>query len=395
MLRHLAIGMIGAGLCALSCAPSDSTTPVSAAEGTTTSALATSSDSAVLNAANPIAPLPQPPLGISGSLADLAVPPTPETVRLGRWLFFDPRLSADDTISCATCHRPENAFSEPTAVSTGIDGQKGGRKAPSFLNQAWTIYPHFFWDGRAASLEEQAGGPIINPIEMGMADHETAMTKLRLIKGYEPFFAEAFGDPAITIERVTQAMADYERTRMSGNSPWDRWQAEPDADDPGEDDGFFAEETTREYTDGKHVSAQVKQGYDLFQNKAVCNQCHLGENFTDSLFHNLGVGYDAETGNLADEGRSVISGNDEDLGTFKTPGLRDLAERAPYMHDGSHQTLREVVELYNRGGNANPSLSPKITALDLTEEEVAALVAFMEALDGEGYEDTAPAVFPR
>ena len=117
--------------------------------------------------ANRTVPLPVPPLGIDSKLTDLKDPPTPERVRLGRWLFYDKRLSADGTIACASCHHPENAFSEPTPVSTGIGDQKGGRKAPSFINQAWTLYPHFFWDGRAASLEEQALGPIQNPIEMG------------------------------------------------------------------------------------------------------------------------------------------------------------------------------------------------------------------------------------
>ncbi len=117
--------------------------------------------------ANPVVPIPEPPLGITYSFGDLEEPPTPERVRLGRWLFYDTRLSADGTISCATCHKPENAFSEPTPVSTGIDGQKGTRKSPSFVNQAWTLYPHFFWDGRAESLEEQALGPIENPVEMG------------------------------------------------------------------------------------------------------------------------------------------------------------------------------------------------------------------------------------
>jgi cytochrome c peroxidase len=135
-------------------------------------------------AANPLAPIPDPPLGIGGAktppakLTDFPDPPTPERVRLGRWLFFDKRLSADNTIACATCHRPRNGFSEPTPVSTGIGGQKGGRKAPSFLNQAWTALPHFFWDGRAASLEEQAGGPMINPIEMGNQNHEVVVAKL-------------------------------------------------------------------------------------------------------------------------------------------------------------------------------------------------------------------------
>ena len=152
-------------------------------------------------AANPVKPLPKPPLGIDSSFDELKEPPTPERVRLGRWLFFDKRLSADGTISCATCHRPENAFSEPTPVSTGIRGQKGNRKSPSFVNQAWTIYPHFFWDGRAGSLEEQALGPIENPIEMGNS-HQNMIATLKGMKGYGNYFKEAFGSPEITKERV-------------------------------------------------------------------------------------------------------------------------------------------------------------------------------------------------
>jgi len=345
----------------------------------------TSADSAALNRANPVEAIPESPLGISGELRELPAPPTPERVRLGRWLFFDSRLSADGTVACATCHRSENAFSEPTPVSTGIRGQKGSRKAPSFVNLAWAIYPHFFWDGRASSLEEQAGGPLINPIEMGFKNHDAAIAALSTVTGYKPFFKEAYGDDAITIERVTHAIADYERTRLSGNSAWDRWQAEPDTGDLGDDKGF---------KDGKYVSAQVKRGYALFQGKAACNQCHLGDNFSDSRFHNLGVGYDAKTGSFADEGRYAISGDKADMGAFKTPGLRDLTKRSPYMHDGSHATLREVVQLYNRGGNPNPTLSPKIKPLGLTDKEVDAIVAFLQSLDGEGYEDTAPALFP-
>lgn len=214
--------------------------------------------------ANPIAPVPAPPLGIDSSLTDLPDPPTPARVRLGRWLFYDKRLSADGTIACATCHRPEHAFSEPTAVSTGLRGQKGGRKAPSFINQAWTIYPHFFWDGRAASLEEQALGPVANSIEMGNT-HEAMVATLTRTSEYAPYFREAFGTPEITKERVAKAIADYERTQLSGNSPWDRWQKNRD-------------ETA--------VSEEVKKGHELFFGKAACNQCHLGQKFTDSLFHN-------------------------------------------------------------------------------------------------------------
>jgi cytochrome c peroxidase len=323
--------------------------------------------------ANPVKPLPAPPLGIDSAFSDLQEPPTPERVRLGRWLFFDTRLSSDNTISCATCHRPEHAFSEPTPVSTGVNGRKGTRKAPSFINQAWTLYPHFFWDGRAASLEEQALGPVENPVEMGNT-HEAMIATIEQIAGYRPYFAEAFGSPEITTDRIAKAIADYERTRMSGNSPWDRW---------------------RKNRDESAVSSEVKLGHELFFGKAQCNQCHLGQNFTDTKFHNLGVGWDAAIQDFKDEGRYAVTAKPEDRGAFKTPTLRDVTRRAPYMHDGSIKTLREVVEHYNKGGIANPHLSPKIQKLNLSEDEIDALVKFMEALDGEGYMDTAPAAFPQ
>jgi cytochrome c peroxidase len=323
--------------------------------------------------ANPLKPLPTPPLGIESSLDELEDPPTPETVRLGRWLFYDKRLSADGTISCATCHQPEHAFSELTPVSTGVDGQKGGRKAPSFVNLAWTIFPHFFWDGRAASLDEQAMGPMINPIEMGMASHDLVVERIRKTEEYGHYFEQAFGDPEINIDRVAKAIADYERTRMSGNSPVDRWQA----------------------GDAAAVSAEVKLGYELFFDKAQCNQCHFGQNFTDNRFHNVGVGWDAETKQFKDVGRFELSKAEEDIGAFKTPGLREVTKHPPYMHDGSIATLREVVVHYNIGGIANPHLSPKMQPLNLTDDEVGALVAFMEALEGEGYQDVAPEMFPQ
>jgi cytochrome c peroxidase len=322
-------------------------------------------------AANPIVALPQPPLGLTSTWAELAQPPTPERVRLGRWLFFDARLSADGTVSCATCHRPEHAFSEPTPVSTGVGGQRGTRKAPSCVNLAWTLYPHFFWDGRAASLEEQALGPIENPIEMG-STHAAMISTLQSIGGYAPYFAQAFGTPGITAARVAQALADYQRTRLSGNSPWDRWRA----------------------GDRTAVSAAVQRGHELFFGKAACNQCHLGQNFTDSSFHNLGIGWRAESGTFADEGRFAISKQEADRGAFKTPGLRDCSKHAPFMHDGSVATLRDAVLHYDRGGTANPWLSPKLSPLHLAPDEVEALVAFLQALDGEGYQDTAPAAFP-
>ena len=324
-----------------------------------------------LDEANPLRPIPKPPLGITAKLEELPNAPTPEKVRLGRALFFDARLSVDGTISCATCHRPENAFSEPTPASTGVGGQRGARKSPGFVNLAWTIYPNFFWDGRAASLEEQAKGPIANPIEMGNT-HEAVVKTIAGIRGYAPWFTAAFGSEKVTIDRIAEAIAAYERTRMSGNSPWDRWKA----------------------GDAAAVSDAVKQGDELFFGKGLCNQCHLGQNFTDNAFHNLGVGWDGKKKAFADEGRSAISKKPEERGAFKTPGLRDCAKHAPYMHDGSIATLREVVLHYRKGGNANPTLDPKMSKLDLTDAEVDALVAFLRALDGEGYGDVAPAKLP-
>lgn len=337
-----------------------------------------------LEAANPIVPIPDPPLGIGtekdmpAKLTEFENPPTPERVRLGRWLFFDKRLSADDSIACATCHRPENAFSEPTPVSTGIGGQQGGRKAPTIVNLAWSPLPHFFWDGRASSLEDQAGGPMTNPIEMGNENHDFVISKIKSIKGYGKYFEECFGTKEVTLDRVTKAIADYERTRMSGNSPWDKWRA-------GDRDA---------------VSASVKRGHRLFFGNAFCNNCHLGQNFTDSKFHNLGVGWDPEKKEFSDVGRYAVTEVEADKGAFKTPSLRDLSKRGPYMHDGSMKTLREVVEFYSKGGEPNPHLDRKIDRrfaeqLDFSEQQITDLIAFMESLNGEGYEDTPPAKFPQ
>ena len=330
-------------------------------------------------AANPLRPLPKAPLGTEIDLAALPDPPTPARVRLGRWLFYDTRLSGDNSVSCATCHRPEHAFSEVTPVSAGIRGQKGNRKAPTFINQAAALFPHFFWDGRAGSLEDQALGPIANPIEMG-STHASMIETLSNVRSYAPYFEEAFGTPAITKERVAKAIADYERTRMSGNSPWDRWRYDRD-------------ETA--------VSAAVKQGHELFNGKAACAQCHLGNNFTDSQFHNLGVGWDPEAKKFSDEGRWTVTQSltgeqrrEADRGAFKTPTLREVTKHPPYMHDGSVATLREVVEFYNDGGEKNPWLDPKVKPLGLTAAEIDALVEFMKALEGEGYQDTPPTSFP-
>jgi cytochrome c peroxidase len=329
-------------------------------------------------AENPLQSIPPAPLGSDVDLASLPMPPTPERVRLGRWLFYDTRLSADGTVSCGTCHRPEHAFSEPTPVSSGIGGQKGRRKAPALINRAANLYPHFFWDGRAASLEEQMLGPLENPVEMG-STREAMVKTLSAIPGYRAYFTAAFGTGDVTVERVAQAITDYERTRLSGNSPYDRW---------------------RRSRDQAAVSPSVKLGHELFYGKAGCSQCHVGSRFTDTTFHNIGIGWEAATKSFKDDGRyEFTAGKSEageaDRGAFKTPTLRDVSAHAPYMHDGSIATLREVVEYYNRGANRNSYLDPKIEPLGLTAVEVDALVAMLEALDGEGYQDTPPTSFPR
>ena len=325
----------------------------------------------VWESATPVVPIPTPPLGTQADFASLSFKVTAEKVRLGRWLFFDPRLSGDGTIACATCHRPDHAFSEPTPHSTGIRGQRGGRKSPTFLNAAWPIYPVYFWDGRAGSLAEQALGPMANPIEMG-GSHDVIARRVGDNRGYRRIFRQVYGDDGVTIDRIADAIAAYEATRLSGNSAWDRWKA----------------------GDESAVPEQVKLGDSLFFDKAACAQCHVGWNFTDAQFHNLGIGWDADRKAFADTGRAAISRKEDETGAFKTPTLRDVSRHAPYMHDGSLATLKDTVEHYRKGGTPNPWLSPRMKALDLTPAEVDALVAFMQALDGEGYQDTAPASFP-
>jgi cytochrome c peroxidase len=337
------------------------------------------SDTIDWEADNPVVSLPEPPLGVADNVswrkleAQQGLKVTPEKVRLGRWLFFDPRLSEDGTVSCATCHRPGNAFSEPLPTSKGIQGQVGARKAPPIVNAAFPIQPVYFWDGRAKTLAEQAKGPIDNPIEMGNT-HEACAKAVAGIEGYREVFRQVYGEPEPTIGSIADAIAAYEATLFSGNSPWDRYQNDDEAT----------------------IDAEVKRGAELFHGKAQCNQCHLGFNFTDSQFHNLGVGWDPAKKAYKDEGRSRVTGKPEDLAAFKTPTLRDVTRHAPYMHDGSIATLEEVVELYNRGGEPGaPSLSPKVRKLDLTKDEVRSIVAFLEALTGDNdYKHAAPRSLP-
>ena len=326
---------------------------------------------------------PAAPFGIEEFLADAEEHPQPARVRLGRWLFFDKRLSKDRSISCASCHRPEFGFSDRTPIATGVTGARGRRKTPSLINlSARTVLVDtpahergmtFFWDGRASSLEAQVLMPIANPTEMGL-DHQAMTSRLSAAAGYRPYFREAFGSEEITTPRVAAALADYVRTRVSGNSPFDRWKYGGDA---------------------KAVSRQAQRGSDIFFFNGRCGMCHAGLNFSDGRFHNLGIGWDATSQTFADEGRAMVTGNARDRGKFKTPGLRDVAKHPPYMHDGSLATLRDVVEFYNRGGIPNPTKSLRIAPLGLSPDDVDAVVAFLQTLDGEGYRDRPPRFFPR
>lgn len=284
-------------------------------------------------------------------------PITDAKVALGKLLYFDKRISGDGTVSCATCHDPTKGWTDRSPVSTGIKGQRGTRSAPTVLNSAYMDVQ--FWDGRAPSLEEQAKGPIQNPIEMG-STHEATVKRIASVKGYAPLFKAAFGDDKVDIDRVAKAIASFERTILTGNAPYDRWQA----------------------GDKKALSAAAVRGMALFNDpkKADCAVCHSGFNFSDSAFHNLGVGMKAAKPDL---GRFDVTKKDKDRGAFKTPTLRNLADTAPYMHDGSVATLKDVVELYNRGGDKNPWLDGQIRPLHLTPGEVDDVVAFLDALNGD------------
>jgi cytochrome c peroxidase len=295
-------------------------------------------------------------------------PYSPEKAELGRLLYFDKRLSKDNTVSCASCHSPDHAYTDGAATSEGINRQHGGRSAPSVLNRAYSLAQ--FWDGRAPTLEEQVKGPIANPIEMGET-HATVVAKLNGIAGYRPLFDKAFGSGDINIGNVAKAIATFERTLLSGNSPYDRYKA-----------GNKAALTP----------AQVR-GMDVFFNKSKCDQCHEGIVFTSNSYHNLGVGTDQPQ---PDAGRYEVTKDEHDWGAFKTPGLRDVALTAPYMHDGSLKTLDEVVEFYDKGGRENKNLDEKIKPLKLTDQQKKDLVEFLKSLNGQGWQKvTPPTWFPQ
>jgi cytochrome c peroxidase len=223
-------------------------------------------------------------------------------------------------VSCASCHDPKFAFTDGAATSTGIKGQKGGRSAPTIINRAYTLAQ--FWDGRSPTLEDQAKGPMANPIEMGNT-HDAIVTKIKAVAGYRPLFAKAFGSEQIDIDRIAMAIANFERTVFSGNAPYDKYKR-----------GIKTAMTPD----------QVR-GMTVFFDKAKCDRCHEGANFTLNMFANLGVGADKPE---PDVGRFAVTKNPAHWGQFKTPTLREIEKTGPYMHDGSLKTLEEVGVLQQR-----------------------------------------------
>jgi cytochrome c peroxidase len=297
---------------------------------------------------------------------------------LGRQLYFDPRLSADGTVSCATCHNPAKGWSDGGPVSAGIRGQIGNRSAPTVFNTAYG--KTMFWDGRAASLEDQAQGPMINPIEMGTQKHQQIVDRLRQIPGCKQQFEKVFGTD-VTLDGMAKALASFERVAaLSGNSNYDKYYA-------GDNNALSESEKRGMVLFGLRLNTddEFKSGVEL--QKGKCTLCHVGANFTDEQFHNLGVGWNPSTKKFKDIGRwapvPIGAKNDADLGSFKTPTVREVELTAPYMHDGSLKTLEEVVEHYDNGGIPNPSLDPDIKPIRLSKQESTYLVAFMKVLTGE------------
>jgi cytochrome c peroxidase len=345
------------------------------------------------------------PLGLPADTWDYYVPRnnplTPAKVELGRKLFFDARLSADGQVSCATCHDPKLAFTDGKTVAEGIFGRRGARNSPTLLNAMFNTGQ--FWDGRADTLEVQAIQPLTNPLEMGDQSHDDVVKRLRAIPEYRAEFQSVFGNE-VKIELVGKAIAAYERTLVSGDSPLDRFVA----------------------GDSAAISDAAKRGFALFRGKARCSRCHTFSEmmpfFTDFNYHNTGVAanhpnfnqlarqaYEVVETDRAKEvidrlatqdggqelGRVLVTYQVFDLGSYRTPSLRNIALTAPYFHDGSAKTLADVVRFYNGGGRQNINREWDLNALALTEDEQRDLVSFLESLSGETPEIKASVVSGR
>ncbi len=312
----------------------------------------------------------------------LGLPPIPwpadnpyskQKAELGKLLFFDKRLSSDATVSCASCHSKPYAYADRHQVALGIHGHKGTRHAPTVINTAYLKL--LFWDGRAKSLEEQAKGPIANPNEMALANdvheaHKECHERIKKIQGYGKMFKEVFGNENCSIDDVAKAIATFERTVLSGNSSFDRYHA----------------------GDKQALSEQEIKGYQVFRHSS-CDNCHYGDNFTDGRFLNIGIGMDVPNPDL---GRYNITKEKKDWGAFKVPTLREIANTYPYMHDGSLKTLEEVIDYYDKGGTPNANLHPSIRKLNLSKEDKEALLSFLKALSGDGWQHfKEPKQFPK
>lgn len=329
------------------------------------------------------------PTGISADLWSYYIPKdnvmTREKVELGRKLFFDKLLSQDGTVSCATCHDPERAFTDGKRVAEGIGGKRGVRNSPTLLNAMF--HSDQFWDGRASTLEAQAIMPLVDLNEMGNQSYDEVINRLRGVPEYVKLFSEVFGGPA-TIEGVGRAIASFERTLIAGNSPFDRFMA----------------------GDLKALSPAAHRGQIIFRGKARCAVCHTVSQsfpfFTDQIYRNTGVAANNQNFNRLtmqamtgasmatkeklgemsrldgsrELGRYLITGNTLDLGAFRTPSLRNIELTAPYFHDGSANTLLDVVKFYVRGGNDNPIKAWELLPIDLTDEEMLDVVEFLKSL---------------
>ncbi len=328
--------------------------------------------------------LPELPMGISAAAANIQHidenPMTRAKIELGRQLYFDTRLSSDGTISCASCHHPDEGFGRKTQFGVGVGGQTGNRNSPVSYNRI--VSGAQFWDGRAPSLEAQAVGPIANPIEMGNT-HAAAVETVKNLDGYRLQFEKIFPDSGVSIDTIGKAIATFERAIVSLPAPYDYYEKVRTIEQSyGDELADLKEEDPELYTEyeaalkgSAAMSESAKRGRELFfSEKGGCTACHAGGNFTDEKYHNLGVGMDAETPDL---GRYVVTKMEADKGAFKTPTVRNVALSPPYMHDGSQATLEEVVEWYDKGGHPNPWLSDKVKKLNLSEQEEKDLVAFM------------------
>ena len=291
----------------------------------------------------------------------MRVPPdnpiTDAKAALGRRLFFDPQLSADGKVSCATCHEPDRAFADARPLAVGVFGRVGRRHSPALVNRGFGR--SHFWDGRAATLELQVLQPIEDPNEMASTIADV-VARVQTSKEYAAAFDGVFGD-GVTGENLGRALATFIRTIKSVDTPYDRFIA----------------------GDRGALSLDAQAGLDVFRRRARCIFCHGEPTFSDEGFHNTGVAWQADAagvGAFADDGRFAVSKLDRDRGSFKTPTLREVARTAPYMHDGSLQTLADVIDFYDKGGRTNPKLSNLVRPIGLSAEDKRVLIAFLESL---------------